>query len=160
MDIATTISLIMIAIAVPLWAYRTICFYRLNYRAKSILRRLIARHESVTLFGTRVFGFLVVLSGVIFSFLYALAYLKTGRLHFHTFKDIFPRRIYSGINNIDSHIDALLYDQIMPIMVLVTAFMLSFSFTVLMTALRDIQMIRRLQRRISKLNEQMPVSSS
>ncbi|WP_417686337.1 hypothetical protein [Roseibium sp.] len=155
MDIFSRISLLLILLSIPLWGYRTVIYARLAAREQSIIDRVIARHESAFAFGRRVFGFLIIFSGIIFALIYALSYLKSGDLKLRSFRDTFPRRIYSGLEEIDSHIDAFLYDQILPVMVLVTVLMLSVSFTVLMTAVRDIRIIRRLKRRVSRIRDRL-----
>ncbi|WP_417672344.1 hypothetical protein [Roseibium sp.] len=155
MDIFSRISVLLLLLSIPLWIYRATLFARLDSRAKSILRRVIARHESAYAFCARIFGFLIVFSGLIFAFIYALSFIKHGGIKLKSFSDTFPRRVYSGLEQIDTQIDALLYDQILPVMVLLTVLLLSVSFTLFMTAIRDIRLIRRLKRRLSLLQERM-----
>ncbi|MEP0235598.1 hypothetical protein [Roseibium sp.] len=155
MDIFTTISFFLIVLAVPLWAYRIFAAYRLPARERSILRRLIARQENAIAFGTRIFGFLVVLAGCVFALLYVLAYLKHGKIRYLTFRDAFHQRFYSGFDSIDPYIDMMLYNQIMPIMMLLTVLLLSVSFTLVMTALRDIRLIRRLRQKLARLRQRL-----
>ncbi|MBS8260462.1 hypothetical protein DYI23_09560 [Roseibium polysiphoniae] len=155
MDIFITISFILIALAIPLWAYRIFAASRLQERERSILRRLIARQENAIAFATRIFGFLVVLAGCVFALLYVLAYFKHGQVRPLTFRDAFHQRFYSGFDSVDPYIDMMLYDQIMPIMMLLTALLLSVSFTLVMTALRDIRLIRRLRQKLSRLRQRL-----
>ncbi len=153
MDIFIRISLMLFLLSIPLWIYRGIIFARLSRRERSIFRRLLLRQESAFAFGTRIFGVLIVVSGLAFTLIYALTYLKQGRIQLASFREAVSGRFYFGMREIDVHIDRYLYDQVLPFVVLAVTLLLAISFTLLLTAFRDIRILARLRRRIDYLKK-------
>lgn len=145
------ISLILLVSAAPLWAYRQILLARLDQRARGIFHRLLNRHESPLRFATRIFGVLLLLVGGIIALVYAIGFLENGGARFTSYSDVIRNRLYSGTEPVDRHIDALFYDQLLPIVVILFCLLFSASFTLLMTAIRDIGIIRRLRYRLDRL---------
>lgn len=147
--------------AVPLWAYRWLLYSRLDLRERQMIRRLIVRrHERAFGFGLRVFGYLLALAVMVIAVIFTLRYLKHGTIGFSAYSDTIRSRFYSGIDPIDQTLDAWHYDQMLPVAVFMTILALSIGFTLVATALRDIVVIRKLRRKLRRLQQVRPARSA
>lgn len=151
--IFNVIGLVLLVCSLPFWLYRARLVAALDARSKTIFKRLLKRHERPLVFGGKLFALLIVLTGLMFVVVYALAYFKHGAVYFKSYRDVVRNRLYSGIESVDPHLDAFLYDQIPPIMIIITCLLLAGGFTLFMTALRDIELVTRLRKRLEKLQK-------
>lgn len=147
-----TIGLLLLAVAVPLWVYRWSLYAGLTDRERQMFRRLVSnRSQSAVRFGLRLFGFLLALAIGAILLVYALAYIKGGTFDFGTYRSHFRAHYYSGIAPVDQVVDAFHYNQVMPLAALNVIILLSVSFTLVMAAIRDITLIRRLKQKLRRL---------
>lgn len=157
--IFNVIGLLLLASSLPLWLYRARLVAALDARSRTVFKRLLKRHEPPLVFGAKLFALLMVLTGLMLLIVYALAYFKHGAVYFKSYRDVVRNRLYSGMESIDPHLDAFLYDQIPPVMIVITCLLLAGGVTLFMTALRDIELVTRLRKRLEKLQkrtENMP----
>ncbi|EAV43211.1 hypothetical protein SIAM614_20346 [Stappia aggregata IAM 12614] len=146
------IAVWLLIASVPLWICRWFLFSRLTARERLMFKRLVAqRHESAFMFAARMAGYLIVLAFCVFVVVFGLRYLKNGNLGITTYSDIIRSRFYSGIDPLDHMIDSYHYDQMLPVAVLTTILFLTVSFTLATAALRDISLIRRMQKKVRKV---------
>ena len=146
------IAVWLLIASVPLWMYRWALFFRLTTRERLMFKRLVAqRHESSFVFALRMAGYLIILAVAVFFVVFGLRYLKNGNLGITTYRETISSRFYSGIEPLDHALDSFHYDQILPVAALTTILLVSVSFSLVSAALRDISLIRRLQKKLKKL---------
>jgi UPF0716 family protein affecting phage T7 exclusion len=146
------IALWLLIASVPLWIYRWFLFSRLTARERQMFKRLVAqRHESAFMFAARMAGYLIVLALSVFVVVFGLRYLKNGNLGLSTYSDTIRSRMYSGIDPVDHMLDSFHYDQMLPVAALTTILFLTASFTLATAAVRDISLIRRMQKKVRKV---------
>ncbi|MEE4015238.1 hypothetical protein V1T76_24455 [Roseibium sp. FZY0029] len=146
------IAIWLLIASVPLWICRWVLFSRLTDRERLMFKRLVAqRHETAFMFAVRMAGYLIVLAFSIFVVLFGLRYLKDGDLGITTYSDMIRSRLYSGIGPVDNALDSFYYDQMLPVAALTTIVFLTVSFTLATAALRDISLIRRMQKKVRKV---------
>ncbi len=154
------IGMWLLAAAVPLWVCRWYMFFKLEERERAVFRRLVSRRlESPYYFALRIFGFLVALAISVLVLTTGLRYLKSGSLEVGTFSDNLRGRLYSGVEPVDQVLDAFHYDQLLPVALVTTSALLAIAFTLVATALRDIVMIRKLDRKLEKLRSRHTASA-
>lgn len=147
-----TIGLLLLAAAIPLWLYRWFVYNGLTARERKVFRHLVSnRNQSGIRFALEVFCYLLTLAIAAILLVYALAYVKGGTFDFGTYKSHFRAPYYSGIEPVDQVVDAFHYNQILPLAALNIIILLSVSFALVMTAIRDIVLIRRLKRKLRRL---------
>lgn len=140
--------------ALPLWIIRWLLFFGLEERERQIFKNLVARRfESAVGFALRIFGYLVALSVAVVVLVFGVRYIKFGSLQITPYREVIHSRLYSGVRPIDNFLDAFHYDQLMPVAVLTTCFLLSVAFTLVMVAIRDIVLIRRLTKKLEGLKK-------
>ncbi len=138
--------------AVPLWLCRWYLYLGLSPRERQIFRNLLQnRYDSAVAFAFRVFGFLFALAVAVLALVFGLGFLKHGSLEIRPFRDLFSSRMYSGYEPVDQALDMYHYHQPLPVAVLTTIVVLSIAFTLVAAALRDIALIRRLKRKLKRL---------
>lgn len=145
-----TIILLLFAAAIPLWIYRQFIVMNLEPRARGMFKRLSARLESPVGFAIRLFVTLLVVAGSVVVLVNVLSYIKNGRLADQAYSDVVRNRLYSGIDSIDPHIDTYLYEQAMPVVVILTCLLLSVALTLVLKALEDIRLLKRLRRKLKQ----------
>lgn len=142
----------LLVLAIPLWMYRWYIVVALDPRERAIFKRLIKqRHEHIVKFGTKVFGYLIIIAASVLGLVFGLAYLKHGAVRIGSYRDMMRSRIYSGVDSVDYALDTFHYDQILPIAIFTTCLVLSIGFALVTTAIRDISVIKQLKRRIASL---------
>ncbi len=144
----------LLVLAIPLWAYRFYLTYKLDSRELKAFKRLLQRAEEKALvFALKLFAFLVALSACVLGLIAILGYIKYGDSKIGTYREVIRNRIYSGVDTVDSALDTFHYDQWLPIAILIICALLSISFTLVGTALRDISLLRRLHARLQKIGQ-------
>ncbi|MEP2705058.1 MAG: hypothetical protein ABJQ71_13835 [Roseibium sp.] len=142
----------LLVLAIPLWAYRWYLVSALDPRERNAFRRLIKqRHEHAVKFGTKVFGYLILIAVGVMTLVFSLTYLKHGAVRIGSYRETMRGRLYSGLDTFDNALDTFHYDQVLPVAVITTCLVLSIGFTLVTTALRDMSVIRQLKRRIASL---------
>ncbi|UES49865.1 hypothetical protein [Roseibium aggregatum] len=146
------IAVWLLIASVPLWIYRWFLFSRLTARERLMFKRLVAqRHESSFVFAVRMAGYLIALAVAVFFVVFGLQYLKYGNFGITTYSDTIRSRFYSGIEPVDQALDSYHYDQMLPVAALTTILLVTVAFTLVTAAIRDISLIRRLQKKVKKL---------
>jgi hypothetical protein len=146
----------LLMLAIPLWGYRFFLTSKLAYREKKIFRRLLDHaDERAYFFALKLFGFLVALSAAVLAMVAGLGYIKHGSTQIGSYREVIRSRIYSGVDPVDQALDTFHYDQWLPIAFLTTCALLSISFTLVATALRDISLLNRLRKRLKKVPQAM-----
>lgn len=144
----------LLVLAIPLWAYRFYLSSRLEPRERDAFKRLLQRaDEKALVFGIKLFGFLVALSASVLALIAVLGYIKYGNSQIGSYREVVRNRIYSGVDTVDNALDTFHYDQWLPIAILITCALLTISFTLVGTALRDISLLRRLHSRLKKIGK-------
>lgn len=142
----------LLILAIPLWVYRFYLSSRLKPREHKAFKRLLQRaDEKVLVFAARLFGFLVALSASVLALIALLGYIKYGDSQIGSYRDVVRNRIYSGVDTVDYALDTFHYDQWLPIAILSTCALLTVSFTLVGTALRDVSLLNRLHNRLKKI---------
>lgn len=148
------IAMWLLAAAVPLWIYRWYVYSRLDARERAIYTRIVKqRYESAYAFALQIFGFLVAVSTAVILLVIGLRYIKQGSIEFGAYRETMRNRLYSGVDPIDSALDAYHYDQLLPVAIVTTCALLSVTFTLVATALRDISLMSRLNRKLGGMKE-------
>jgi multisubunit Na+/H+ antiporter MnhC subunit len=148
-----TIAVWLLVASVPLWGYRWYVFFGLEPRERAIFRRIVTKHyESAFRFGARVFGYLVALAIAVMLFVYTLGYLKKGQIQIGAYKETIRSRLYSGLEPVDQALNTLHYEQPLPVAILITCLVLSVVFTLVAIALRDISLLSRLRRKLTRVH--------
>ena len=111
------------------------------------------RHENAYAFALQMFGFLLALAAAVILLVIGLRYIKQGSLEFGAYRDVMRNRLYSGVDPIDQALDAYHYDQMLPIAIITTCALLSVAFTLVATALRDVSLMSRLNRKLDGMKE-------
>ncbi len=145
------IGVLLLVLSVPLWTCRLVLYLGLNPRSRGILRRVRRYGGSAIRFAVRTFGVTLAAFGVIFTLLIVFRFLKYGDTHLSSLSDIFRNRFYVGHEGIDSHVDTLVYDQVLPVGLILFCLIFSSGLALVASALRDIFLIRKLKRRIGRL---------
>lgn len=155
-----TIAICLLITAVPLWIVRLAFFLGLEKRERQIFRNLVKRRfENAVGFALRIFGYLFAVSAAIVILVFGVRYIKFGSLKITPYRELIHTRLYSGVDPIDNILDAIHYNQIMPVAVISTCLLLSIAFTLVMVALRDIVLMRRLSRKIQGLKKRQAAIS-
>ncbi|WP_428650981.1 hypothetical protein [Roseibium sp.] len=148
----SVIAVWLLVAAVPLWIFRWVLYSGLEPRERQIFRRIVKlRHERAVVFALRVFGYLLALAVVVFALVFGLRFFKHGTVGFGTFREMIRSRMYSGMHPLDQALDQYHYHQPLPIAVLTTILVLSIAFTLVAVALRDIVLIKRMKRKLARL---------
>lgn len=148
------IGMWLLVAAVPLWIYRWYVFSRLDARERRIFKRIVKRrHENAYAFALQMFGYLLALAAAVILLVMGLRYIKQGSLEFGAYRDVMRNRLYSGVDPIDQALDAYHYDQMLPIAIITTCALLSVAFTLVATALRDVSLMSRLNRKLDGMKE-------
>lgn len=142
---------LLLVLSVPLWTWRLVLYLRLNPRSRGVLKRVRRHGESAIRFAVRTFAVTIVAFGIIFTLLILFRFLKYGDTHISSLSDIFRNRLYVGHEAIDSHMDMLIYDQVLPLGLIVFCLVFSTGLALVVSALRDIFLISKLKRRIARL---------
>ncbi|MEP3048352.1 MAG: hypothetical protein ABJL55_23560 [Roseibium sp.] len=151
----------LLVLAIPLWAYRWYLVAALDPRERSAFRRLIKqRHEHAVKFGTKVFGYLIIIAVAVMTLVFGLTFLKHGAVRIGSYRDTMRGRLYSGVDTVDQALDTFHYDQILPIAVITTCLVLTLGFTLVTTALRDISVVRQLKKRLANLLKKTEANAS
>ncbi len=148
-----TIVLLLFAAAIPLWICRQYLIAKLEPRARAIFKRLAARQESAIGFAFRTFLVLLAFAASVVGLVYGLSFIKEGRIIGSSYRDIIRNRLYSGIDSVDPHIDTYLYEQSLPLVIILTCLLLAISLTLVLKAIHDISVLSRLKRRLKNLIE-------
>jgi len=144
----------LLVAAVPLWIYRWYAFSKLDARERRIFTRIVRRrHENAYAFALQMFGFLLALAAAVIVLVMGLRYIKQGSIEFGAYRETIRNRLYSGVDPIDRALDAYHYDQLMPIAIITTCALLSVAFTLVATALRDISLMSRLNKKLEGMKE-------
>ncbi|MBD8890680.1 hypothetical protein [Roseibium litorale] len=144
MDLLDTLSLSLLTVAVPIWALRTSAYWALPHREKCLIRRLMARREAPLGLGSKLFTAFIVVGGLSFAILHGLVFLA-GNIQ--PWQDGFGAQVNSGLQALGTGTGGLLANQILPMKILSTAFILAVTLTVIITSLREIRLIHRLRRK-------------
>ncbi|WP_235987649.1 hypothetical protein [Roseibium aggregatum] len=145
------IGVLLLVLSVPLWTCRLVLYLGLTPRSRGVLRRVRRHGESAIRFAVRTFAVTIVAFGIIFTLLILFRFLKYGDTHISSLSDIFRNRLYVGHGAIDSHVDTLVYDQALPVGLIVFCLVFSSGLALVVSALRDLFLIRKLKRRIARL---------
>lgn len=145
------IGVLLLLLSVPLWTCRLVLYLGLNPRSRGILKRVRRHGGSAIRFAVRTFAVTLAAFGVVFALLILLRFLKYGDTHISSLSDIFRNRLYVGHGGFDSHVDKLIYDQALPIGLIVFCLIFSSGLALVVSALRDIFLIRKLKRRVARL---------
>ncbi len=145
------IGVLLLLLSVPLWTCRLVLYLGLTPRSRGILKRVRRHGGSAIRFAARTFGVTLAAFGVIFALLILLRFLKYGDTHVRSLSEIFRNRLYVGHGGIDSQVDTLVYDQALPVGLIVFCLIFSAGLALVVSALRDIYLIRKLKRRIARL---------
>ncbi|CTQ59948.1 MAG: hypothetical protein RIE06_12740 [Roseibium album] len=144
----------LLVAAVPLWIYRWYVYSRLDARERRVFTRIVKRrHENAYAFALQMFGFLIALATAVILLVLGLRYIKQGSLELGAYRETIRNRLYSGVDPIDRALDAYHYDQFLPVAILTTCALLSVAFTLVATALRDISMMSRLNKKLQGMKE-------
>ncbi|MEP3344686.1 MAG: hypothetical protein ABJO09_20465 [Hyphomicrobiales bacterium] len=154
-----TIAVGLLVAAVPLWIVRFVFLFNLEKPERQIFRNLVKRRfENAIGFALRIFGYLFAVSAAIVILVFGVRYIKFGSLQITPYRELIHSRLYSGVRPIDSLLDAFHYNQIMPVAVISTCLLLSIAFTLVMVALRDIFLMRKLSRKLQGLKMRKAVT--
>jgi hypothetical protein len=145
------IGVLLLVLSVPLWTCRLVLFLGLDPRRRGIVKRVRRRGGSAIRFAARTFAVTLAAFGVVFALLVVFRFLKYGDLHIRSLSEIFRNRLYVGHGGIDSHVDTLVYDQALPVGLILFCLIFSAGLALVVSALRDIFLIRKLKRRIARL---------
>ena len=145
------IGVLLLLLSIPLWTCRLVLYLGLTPRSRGVLKRVRRHGESAIRFAARTFGVTILAFAIIFALLVLFRFLKYGDTHFRSLSDIFRNRLYVGHGVIDSHVDTLIYDQVLPLGLIVFCLIFSAGLALVVSALRDIFLIRKLKRRIGRL---------
>lgn len=145
------IGVLLLVLSVPLWTCRLVLFLGLNPRSRGILKRVRRHGGSAIRIAVRTFGVSLAAFGVVFTLLIVLRFLKYGDTHVRSLSEIFRNRLYLGHGGIDSQVDTLVYDQALPVGLIFFCVIFSSGLALVVSALRDIFLIRKLKRRITRL---------
>ena len=145
------IGILLLILSVPLWTCRLVLYMGLDPRSRGVLKRVRRHGESAMRFAARTFAVTIVAFGIIFTLLVLFRFLKYGNTHLSSLSDIFRNRLYVGHGAIDSHVDTLIYDQPLPLGLIVFCLVFSSGLALVVSALRDLFLIRKLKRRIARL---------
>lgn len=149
----------LLVLAIPLWAYRFFLTYKLDSRELKAFKRLLKRmEEKAVFFALKLFAFLVALSACVLALIATLGYIKYGDTKIGTYREVVRNRIYSGVDSVDTALDTFHYDQWLPVAILITCALLSISFTLVGTALRDISLLHRLHARLRNIKQDSQVT--
>jgi len=152
--IINVIVMWMLVVAIPLWIYRWVAYFRLNAGERRIFKRLtFYRKESAVGFATRIFAYLAILAIALLMLAFGMRYLKYGTFEIPAYKALFRSRFYSGFEKLDHTLDAYHYDQALPVAVLTVSLLLSVAFSLIAVSFRDISTIRRIRCRLKSLKE-------
>lgn len=151
MAVLNAIALLLLIGSLPIWAYRMALYAGLDGQAKAIFKRLCRRNESALMFGLRTFGLLVAFAAFLMLIMFGLSLVKYGSLRPMNYREVVSHRLYSGFDTVDPHIDAVLYNQHLGIMAVTSCLLLAIGLTVFLTPLRDIDLIKRLKLRLTRL---------
>ncbi|WP_421984298.1 hypothetical protein [Roseibium sp.] len=144
----------LLVAAIPLWIYRWYVFSKLDARERRIFKRIVKRrHENAYAFALQMFGYLIALAAAVILLVVGLRYIKHGSLEFGAYREVIRNRIYSGVDPIDYALDTYHYDQLLPIAIITTCALLSVSFTLVATALRDVSLMSRLNKKLIGMKE-------
>jgi hypothetical protein len=153
------IGMWLLAAAIPLWIYRWFVYSKLDSRERLIFKRLLKhRYENAFAFGARIFGFLVALAVAVILLVFGLRFLKHGSLQIGAYRDMMRNRLYSGVEPVDQALDAFHYDQLLPVALLTTSLFLSVAFTLVATAIRDIIVVRRLNKKVDGMRSRQEIA--
>jgi hypothetical protein len=153
------IGMWLLAAAIPLWIYRWFVYSRLDSRERLIFKRLLKhRYENAFAFGARIFGFLVALAVAVILLVFGLRFLKYGSLQIGAYRDMMKNRLYSGLEPVDQALDTFHYDQLIPVALLTTSLFLSVAFTLVATAIRDIIVVRRLNKKVDGMRSRQEIA--
>lgn len=144
----------LLILAIPLWAYRFFLTRKLSPSELKVFKRLLNRaEERAIVFALKLFAFLVALSASVLALVAFLGYIKYGDTKIGTYREVVRNRIYSGVETVDSALDTYHYDQWLPVAIIITCALLSVSFTLVGTALKDISLLRRLHARLRNMGK-------
>jgi hypothetical protein len=144
----------LLVAAIPLWIYRWYVFSRLEGRERRIFKRIVKRrHENAYAFALQMFGFLIALAAAVILLVLGLRYIKQGSLELGAYRETIRNRLYSGIDPVDRMLDTYHYDQFLPVAIVTTCALLSVAFTLVATALRDISLMSRLNKKLDGMKE-------
>ncbi|MTH99584.1 hypothetical protein [Roseibium sp. RKSG952] len=142
-----TISLVLVILAIPLWAYRQSVYLRLSLPERGVFKRIIRkRHEPAWSFGLKLYGVLVLAVSIFALFIYGLRYIKRGDVYSKDYSSVMSNRLYSGHSGFDESLDSMLYNQHFLIMILVTCLFLTISLMLFLMPFRDLLVMKRLKR--------------
>ena len=145
------IGILLLALSLPLWIYREALFLGLSARGKGILKRVRSHGDSAMAFAARTFGITLLTFGAGFAVLLLIRFLKYGDARFESLSEIFRGRLYLGYEAFDDCVDMLVYNQVLPVGLIIMCLAFSSGLALVLSALRDILLIRELKRRISEL---------
>ncbi|MXN63863.1 hypothetical protein GR183_03015 [Stappia sp. GBMRC 2046] len=138
-------------LSAPLWAYRHVIYRQLTPRARTIVDNVSRHHEKSYRFALRVFGLVAGALCLILALISIIQYSKFGEIGVDKFREIAKPQLYSGSRFIDSNLKIFLYDQHPIFGLILVALLFSVGLTLVLSALRDISLIGRLNRRLSRL---------
>lgn len=148
------IGMWLLILSIPLWIYRWVAYSRLDDRERAIFKRLLKhRYENALAFGFRIFGFLVAVAVAVILLVVGLRFLKYGSIQIGAYRDVMRNRLYSGVEPVDQALNTFHYDQLLPIAILTTCALLSVAFTLVATALRDIFVVHRLNKKVGGMRD-------
>ena len=148
------IGMWLLILSIPLWIYRWVAYSRLDDRERAIFKRLLKhRYENALAFGFRIFGFLVAVAVAVIVLVVGLRFLKYGSIQIGAYRDVMRNRLYSGVEPVDQALNTFHYDQLLPIAILTTCALLSVAFTLVATALRDIFVVLRLNKKVGGMRD-------
>lgn len=142
MDLLDTLSISFLTVAVPVFALRTSAYWALPFREKCLIRRLMARREAPLGLGSRLFTGFIVVGGLSFALLHGLVFLAGDS---QPWQDGLGAQVNSGLEAIGTGTGRLLANQVLPVKILSTAFILAVSLTVMITSFREMRLIHRLR---------------
>lgn len=142
MGLLDTLSISLLVLSLPVWALRTSAYWALPYREKCLIRRLMARREAPFGLGSRLFTGFIVVGGLSFALLHGLIFFAGNA---QPWQAGLGAQVDSGLQVLGTGTGRLLSNQMLPMKILSTAFILAVTLTVLITSVREIRLIHRLR---------------